>query len=306
MSLRTAFTRNLPLKLTSLVLALLLWFLAANEEPASALVPVEVTIRPPPGRSVIRPPEPLRALVVGSRRELLKLSTGSLRLVRILPDTLQADEVRLDLLPGDLEPPRGVNLRVQDLQPRALVLGLDSTFHRVVPVRPVVQLRSEPGFALGEIAVVPGTVRLMGPGQRVRVLDSIRTEPLEITRADAPVEELVPVDTTGLGPVRVWPSSVMVRVNVEASSERTLWPVPVRLSSTTAAALRPEQESVIVRVMGSAGRLVSLAPDSVLVVVDGVGETKPRRVPLRVLLPPGLQGRAEPDSVDLVRRGPRG
>jgi hypothetical protein len=305
-SLRTAFTRNLPLKLTSLVLALLLWFLAASEEPASTQVPVEITVRPPPGRSVIRPPQPVRATVVGARRELLKLSTGPLHLIRRLPDTLQADEVRLDLLPSDLEPPRGVNVRIQDIQPRTLALVLDSTFHRVVPVRPVVQLRSEPGFALGEIAVVPGTVRLMGPGDRVRSLDSIRTEPLEITRADAPVEELVPVDTNGLGPVRVWPSAVSVRVSVEASSQRTLWPVPVRLSSTTAATLRPEQESVIVRVLGTAGRLVGLVPDSVLVVVDGVHETEPRRAPLRVLLPAGLQGHAEPDSVDLVRRRPRG
>jgi hypothetical protein len=305
-SLRTAFTRNVPLKLTSLALAVFLWFLAASEEPAVTQVPVEITVRPPPGRSVVQPPEPVRATVAGSRRELLKLSTGSLHLVRVLPDTFHADDVRLDLLPSDLEPPRGVNVRIQDIQPRTLMLTLDSTFQRVVPVRPVVQLRSEPGFALGGIAVVPGTVRLMGPGERVRELDSIRTEPLEITRVDAPMDELVPVDTAGLGPVRVWPPAVSVRVTVEASSERTIWPVPVRLSSTTAATLRPEQDSVIVRVMGSAARLLSLVPDSVLVVVDGVGETEPHRAPLRVLLPVGLQGRAEPDSVDLVRRRPRG
>jgi hypothetical protein len=305
-SWRTAFTRNLPLKLTSLILALILWFLAASEESATTLVPVEVTIRPPPGRSIVRPPDPLRALVVGPRRELLKLSTTSLRLTRTLPDTLEADVVRLDLVPGDLEAPHGVNLRVQDLQPRTLVLGLDSTFHREVPVRPMVQLRSEPGFALGGIAVVPGTVRLMGPAERVRLLDSVRTELLEVTRADVPIEEVVPLDTAGLGPVRVWPATVSVRVDVEAASERTLWPVPVRLSSTTAARLRPQQESVLVRVLGSAARLVGLVPDSVLVVVDGVGGTEPRRVPLRVLLPPGLQGKAEPDSVDLVLRRPHG
>ncbi len=35
MSLRSALTANLPLKLTSLVLALLLWLLAASEEPDS-------------------------------------------------------------------------------------------------------------------------------------------------------------------------------------------------------------------------------------------------------------------------------
>ena len=85
------------------------------------------------------------------------------------------------------------------------VITLDSTFQRVVPVRAIVRLRSETGFALGTISVVPGTVRLMGSRAQLQALDSARTEPLEIARADGPVEDVVKLDTSGFGTVRAMP-----------------------------------------------------------------------------------------------------
>jgi len=133
-SLRRALTADLPLKLTSLVLSVFLWFLAAGEEPASALVPVDVTVRPPAGRTVLREAGPVLAIVTGPRRELLKLSTAPMRLTRVLPDTTAGDEVQLEVGPGDLELPRGVDIHVQDVRPRVMAVELDSTFQRVVPV----------------------------------------------------------------------------------------------------------------------------------------------------------------------------
>src|SRR5215213_874718 len=92
---RGALTADLPLKLTSVGLSVFLWFLAAGEEPASALVPVEVTVRPPAGRTVLHAVGPVRALVTGPRRELLKLTAAPMRLLRALPDTTAADLVQL-------------------------------------------------------------------------------------------------------------------------------------------------------------------------------------------------------------------
>lgn len=306
MSLRGVLTANLPLKLTSLGLSVLLWFVAASEEPASALVPVDLTVRPPAGRTVMHAAGPVRALVTGPRRELLKLSASPMRVTRVLPDTTAADEVRLELGPGDLELPRGVDVHVQDVQPREVVVALDSTFQRVVPVRAVVRLPPETGRALSAIAVVPGTVRLLGPREAIRDIDSVRTEPLEVQRADGPVEETLALDTAGFGRVRVVPSEVAVRVDIEALGERTLSGVPVRLPSDLAAVARPERATVDVRVRGAEGRLRALARDSVPVVVDWTGPPGAGRVRLRVLAPAGLEATALPDSILLVRRGADG
>jgi len=304
--LRGALTADLPLKVTSLGLSVFLWFLAAGEEPASALVPVEVTVRPPAGRSVMRTEGPVRALVTGPRRELLKLSTAPMRIVRILPDTTAADEVQVELSPGELELPRGVDVHVQDVEPRAVAVELDSTFQRVVPVRAVVRLPPETGHVLSAIAVVPGTVRLLGPREAIQRIDSVRTEPLEIAQADGSVEETLALDSSGFGRVRVLPAEVTVRVTIEAVGERTLTRVPVRLPSDLAAAVRPERTTVEVRVRGPAARLDGLSRDSVPVVVDWSGPPGEGRAALRVLAPAGLEARPLPDSLSLVRRGTDG
>jgi hypothetical protein len=305
-SFRSAFLTDLPLKLTSLFLSVFLWFLAAGEEPGSALLDVDVTVRPPPGRTILRPPEPLRALVTGPRRDLLRLSATPVRLTRILPDTMEGDLIRLDLAPGELEIPSGVTVRVQDLQPRSVTVELDSTSQRVVPVEPIVSLRPELGFSVQGVSVVPGTVRLFGPVARLKNIDSIRTESLEVTSADAPLERDLGLDTTGLGMIRIEPRLVTVRVEIEASTERTIEGVPVALPSAMAASLRPSLEVVRVKLRGPVSRLAGLVPDSIVVMVDPNGRASPGRVGLRVLLPQGITGEAEPDTVELVRRGGRG
>jgi hypothetical protein len=305
-SLRGALLADFPLKLTSLGLSVFLWFLAEGEEPASALVPVDLTVRPPAGRAVMHTAGPVRALVSGPRRELLKLHASPMRLTRVLPDTTAADEVRLDLGPGDLELPRGVDVHVQDVQPRAIAVDLDSTFQRVVPVRALVRLQPGTSHVMSAIAVVPGTVRLLGPRDAIERIDSVQTEPLEVARADGPVEESLALDTSGFGRVRVLPTAVTVRVDVEAVGERILRSVPVRLSSDLAAVTRPDRATVDVRVRGAAARLAGLARDSVPVVVDWTGPPGPGRVRLRVLAPAGLEAVALPDSIALVRRSADG
>jgi hypothetical protein len=305
-TLRAALTADLPLKLTSLVLSVFLWFLAAGEEPVSTLAIVDLSVRAPAGRAILHPPGPVRALVVGPRRELLKLAASPPRLSRVLPDTL-GDEVRVDLSPGEVELPRGVNAHVQDIQPRALTIDLDATSQRVVSVHPVVRMRDEAGFTAGRITVVPGRVRVFGPDARIRRLDSVRTEPLEVDGAEGPVEQSLALDTAGLGPaVRILPGSVTVRVDVEPVRERVFTGVPVRLASAGAGTLAPALDSVTVRVRGRAARLEALDPDSVVVLAEWRGRSAPGRVALRVILPSGVSGQAEPDSVDLVPRRPRG
>jgi YbbR domain-containing protein len=260
-----------------------------------------MTVQAPAGRTVLRTEGPVRALVTGPRRELLKLSAAPMHITRVIADTTIADEVRVDLGPGDLELPRGVDVHVQDVQPRSVAVQLDSTFQRVVPVRAVVRLPPETGHVLSAIAVVPGTVRLLGPREELTHIDSARTVPLEVAQADGPVEETLALDTSGFGRVRAVPAEVTVRVDVEPEGERTLRGIPVRLSSELAAKARPEQPTVDVRVRGAASRLGGLARDSVPVVVDWSG-TPPARVPLRVLAPTGINAIAVPDSVTLLRR----
>jgi hypothetical protein len=302
--LPTALTADWPLKLTAVALSVLLWLFASSEEPASGLLQVELRVQPPPGRAVLHPLEPLHATAVGSRRELLRLSRDNLFFTRILPDTLTADSVRLDIDPSDVVLPGNANVRIQDVEPRQVTVELNAISQRTVPVRPVVRIQSDSGFELvGGIAVVPGEVRLAGPRDGVAALDSVRTVPLEIASADGPTEERVMVDTSGFGSVRVFPSRVTLTLNVQAISERTLWPVPVQLPSALAASLKLDRDTVTVRVRGPRYRLAHLTPDSVTVTLAAgpINGATPVRVALRVMVPAGLTGKTTPDSVSCHR-----
>lgn len=308
MSIRAALITDWPLKLTSVALSVLLWLFASSEQPASALLRVELRVQPPPGRAVMRPLEPLRATAVGTRRELLRLSRDNLFFTRILPDTLTADSTRLDIDPSDIVLPGDANVRIQDVEPKQVTVELNPVTQRIVPVRPLVRIQSDSGFELvGGVAVVPGQVRIAGPRDRVAAVDSVQTIPLEVTSADGPTEERVMVDTTELGTVRVFPTRVTLSLNVQAIGERTIWPVPIQLPAALAALLRPDRDTVSVRVRGPRNRLGTLTPESVTVTLDPAAmvRTPPSRAALRVLLPSGLTGKITPDSVTL-RRGERG
>jgi len=207
--------RNWPLKITSLLLAVLLWVVATAEQPASRVLPVTLVPQGPAGRSFTGDPPAVTALVVGPRRELLKLTGAHLTLTRILPDTITGRAVTLDLLPSDVEVPRGGEVKVQDIQPRQVTLQLDPVVFRSVPVHPDLRLELDSGTRLMRaVQVFPGVVRLTGPADLVARMDSVKTLPLRVEKVEGVFERSVAVDTEGFGTVRVFPAEVMISFEV--------------------------------------------------------------------------------------------
>jgi hypothetical protein len=130
-------------------------------------------------------PPAITALVVGPRRELIKLTGAHLTLSRILPDTITGRAVTLDLLPSDVEVPRGGEVRVQDIQPRQVTLQLDPVVFRSVPVHPDLRLELDSGTRLVRaVQVFPGVVRLTGPADQVARIDSVKTMPIRVEKVE--------------------------------------------------------------------------------------------------------------------------
>ena len=109
-----------------------------------------------------------RLLAINVRGTMLCSREAAKQMIQLSPEI--PDEVRVDLGPGDLELPRGVDVHVQDVQPRSVAVQLDSTFQRVVPVRAVVanpdgllrpgmaayaRVLTEPASALWRLARAP-------------------------------------------------------------------------------------------------------------------------------------------------------
>ena len=130
-SMREAFMERLPLKLAALFFAIVLWLVVSAEEPTEEVLVVHFTPALDSGVVVVGEVPPVRALILGSGRELLKLYNAPPVIVRrIVGSTAPHDSTRIELGPADVDLPAGVNAVVRDVRPRYITLHLE----RVAPV----------------------------------------------------------------------------------------------------------------------------------------------------------------------------
>jgi hypothetical protein len=296
---------NWPAKLTALLLSGVLWAAVAAEEPTTQIVPVTLSVQPPPGRTLTGPLPAVQAVYVGSTRELIKLYSSPPSIQRVLPDTLTGSEFELTLSPQDLLTPTRLNVRAEDVQPRSVRIRLDEIVRRTLVVEPRVTITPDSGFALlGGIAVEPGSVTVAGPEAILRDRTAVPTVTLEVTGVNAAVRRRVPLDTAGLGSARLVPTEVEVSADVAFMAERVLMGVPVTVRADRVGGFVTDPPAVLVTVRGPSLRLARLTRDSVLVLATPTTDA-PERVRLEVVPPEGLSGIATPDSATVTRR-PRG
>ena len=201
MSLRTwvvaAFSENLALKASSLLLAMALWFVVGAREPTEDLASVRFLPQLDSALVLRDPTPPIRALVVGRPSEILKLSNTPLVIRRPIPGDAP-DTLEIPLRASDIEIPEGVEVIVREVQPRTLALRFETSASRRVAVRSALTL---PPQIVGRARVVldPDSVTVMGPRRVIRSLLSVAT-----TRDTVDIDSIarvVDLDTAGLGVV---------------------------------------------------------------------------------------------------------
>jgi len=203
------FTRHLLLKATAVFLAVVLWFVVNAKEPQVMIVPVRFTPVLDSSLVLREALPPLQAIIAGSPKELIKLSTNPPAVRRQItadaPDTLV-----LDLRPGDVTLPDGVDAVVRDVEPHSITLRFESTWARKVPVRSMIDIAGDalPGPIPTQLQ--PDSVVVTGPRHLVMRIPSVRTVKTTIALPDS-LPHLVDIDTIGFGSrIRIKPSQVKV------------------------------------------------------------------------------------------------
>jgi YbbR domain-containing protein len=208
--LTAAFTVRTGLKVTALFIAVVLWFVVNAKEPQLELVPVRFTPILDSSLVLRDPVPPLAAIVAGSPKELIKLTSNAPRIRRQITAN-SPDTVVIDLRPGDVILPDGIDAVVRDVQPRSLTLRFETLWSRKVPVTPVIDVTTtQPG---GSVAIhfEPESVMVTGPRHLVSRVASVHTVKTTIAFPDS-FPHLVDIDTTGFPPgIRVRPSQLKVQ-----------------------------------------------------------------------------------------------
>lgn len=171
---------NGTLKLFSLAFAFGLWLLinaGERDTEQTMLLPVEFRNLPP------------QLVVVGQRVEFADVRVSG---PRTLLSRLSSKKISLDLTgmrPGPssfrvttelLNLPRGVKLL--RVTPSAISLDIARMVKRIVPVRVEIVGKPPAGYSAGEVDVSPATVEVSGPAPQIEKIQSIATDPMDISR----------------------------------------------------------------------------------------------------------------------------
>lgn len=281
-----ALLQNLPLKLASLGLAVLLWFVIAGEKTSEMglQIPVELQNFPRDLELTGDPVDTVEVRLRASPGVMQQLGPSEISAQIDLANALEGERI-VHLTPDAIRVPFGVT--VVRINPAILNLNLERTLQKVVPVRPRILGRPAPGHEVGEVVSDPPEVRIAGPKSRVAEVESAFTEALSVDGAETSV-----VDDLNIGledPVLRIQGSPRVRVTArvrEAQDKRAFESLPVSVRGGSAV---PQPALVRVVVTGPAGVLKRLKPSDLRPFVELAGRAE-GAIRVAVEISPGSTG----------------
>jgi YbbR domain-containing protein len=289
---------NLPLKVISVALALLLWFVIGEKTSERGLsVPVELQNVPRDLELVGEPTNVVDVRVRAAPSVIQRLTPGDVS-ARIDLSGVREGEHIVHLTSDDIRVPFGV--RVVKITPSIITMAFERTMQKTVPIRPRLLGRPALGYEVAEVAAEPGEVRVAGPKSRVQEMESAYTEPVSVEGAGSTV-----VETVNLGlddPVLRIQGSPRVRVTArirEVQETRTFDGVEVEVRGG-AFAVQPARVRVVLG--GPASALARVKPAQVLAYGDAA-RVKNGTASVAVEMAPGQAGvtlkEAVPSQVSL-------
>jgi diadenylate cyclase len=174
---RTWITKNLPMKLTSVGFALLLWtVLAFKIETVSRTFTVPVECRNIPQYCVVENPHPMEVQVsVSGVERAFTFNPASLAVSIDIRKTVDGTQI-MEIDENDISVPAGI--RIQQIAPRSITVSTQRFCQVDLPVnvRYCGELKS--GIRIADARVQPSTIRLLVPERKRKRFVEIPTEPL--------------------------------------------------------------------------------------------------------------------------------
>ena len=239
--------RHFGLKVLSVVLAALIWFLVSGEQivERALRIPLEFTNLPAKIELVGDAPTVVDVRVRGSSGAVSRIAAGELVAVLDLR-TARPGQRLFHLTGADVRAPFGID--VVQIAPSTVSVALEPAATKVVPVVPGVQGEPGDGYVAGAVTAVPATVEVVGPAGAVARLTAAITEPVSVAGATATVTESVTIGVADPSVRLQSPASAEVTVNVTAAPvEWAIVGIAVRARDGGAVEISPTRVTVFVR-----------------------------------------------------------
>ena len=297
---------HMPLKLASLALAILVWYVIAGEKTSEMgmSIPVELQNFPKDLELTGDPVDRVEVRLRATPGVIQRLGPGDISAQVDLSAAPEGERI-VHLTEAAVRVPFGVE--VVKITPGILILNLEKTISKAVPIRPRVIGSPKQGYEVADVVSRPEQATIVGPRSRVREVESAFTEPISVEGRDNTVEEEANVGLEdpllrlqGLSRVRV---TARVRVAYE---RRTLDGLAVAVRGG-AASVAPPRIKVVLE--GPSEALKQVQPAHIRPYVDVSRLAQATRMSVAIELVPGQVGvsvhHAEPAEV-VVKPAPKG
>jgi YbbR domain-containing protein len=173
-------TRNLGLKLLSLVIAVLLWFAIVGEPElaTSVAVPIEYKNIPP---NLEMSSDVLERVHLEVRGPSSRLGAGDLVNMMVVLDLAsvnRAGERTFTIQQWNVNLPSGVIL--SRAVPAQVRVRFENRVSREVPVRARYSAPAPQGYRIARQTVEPPLMRIVGPESHVNQIENVQTDPIDI------------------------------------------------------------------------------------------------------------------------------
>jgi YbbR domain-containing protein len=210
--LRHLFFHNWRLKLVSLVLATVLWAATARESTSEIGVNVPLEYQNVPAKTEVLSDatNTVEVRLRGPSTLVREIGTKEISTTVDMRKMPLGEEKILPLTVQNVRAPFGVE--VVAVNPARVSVTLEPTVPADLPVRATVVGTPAEGFKVAGFSVSPGTVKVEGPANRVRLAESVSTTTIDVSGKKATFEQTA--DLNILDPRIRIPNSQQVRVEV--------------------------------------------------------------------------------------------
>ena len=288
-------TKNWGLKLVSLLLAIALWYYAVGEESieVTRIVPLKIIVKNQQMSILKTSAQAVQVRFVAPRALLSDLTREGIYAVHeIGRDVKKSGDYSFRMEPGEIKI-QNPQIRITKIEPETIQVALDELIAQKLPVKP--HFSGEPAFGYkveeSQIELSPNAVMVEGPKRQFQKIDSIKTEKIDLVGRVRSLRRTVTLDLPENLKLLSEPYIDVYVPIFEASDEKTLGNIPVKLvtgpSGDRKAEVEPPALSLVLR--GSQKRFEMLKAGDVLVFVDISSLSRGEyTLPVKVVLPEGV------------------
>jgi YbbR domain-containing protein len=209
---------NLGLKLTAVFLSIVLWVFVTSRGQSEISLDVPIEFKDiPPGLEIVNHSVKVINLNVRGQERLLKNIKPADIMVSLDLSKAKKGESTYYIHREDIRLPHAIT--VTNINPSSFKVTTEETIQKTVRVVPMVTGEPVRGFSVKSVSVIPPNVEIEGIRPEIARINTLKTEPLDLTGMNETFTQDLKLDLTGRI-VRTKTATVMVQVVIEARGKR--------------------------------------------------------------------------------------